>query len=91
MERRHVRKLRDKHRYIMFLIKKVLRRQTGMGFKIIKYHGILHLVDDILNFGVPLCVDTGTNESHHKITKVCAKLTQRDITVFEKQAAQRVE
>ena len=35
-------------------------------------------------------MDTGNNESHHKTTKVAAKLTQRDITVFELQTAKRL-
>ena len=90
MEKKHLRKLKSKHRYIMWLTKKVLKRTKGMGMKIMKFHGILHLVDDILWHGVPSCMDTGSNESHHKLTKVCAKLTQRDITVFEAQTAQRL-
>ena len=60
------------------------------SMKIIKFHGILHLVEDILRYGVPACMDTGANESHHKLTKLCAKLTQRDISVFEAQTAQRL-
>jgi hypothetical protein len=62
-----------------------------MGLNIMKFHGILHLFRDIINLGVPKCVDTGANESHHKPTKYAAKLTQRDITVFEKQTARRVD
>ncbi len=61
-----------------------------MGLKLIKFHTILHLVDDILNFGVPNNVDTGPNESHHKITKVAAKMTQRDITKFKHQTGKRL-
>ena len=55
-----------------------------------KFHGILHLVDDMLLHGVPMNMDTGSNESHHKLTKLLAKLTQRDISVFEAQTAQRL-
>ncbi len=58
-----------------------------MGLKLLKFQAILHLVDDILDFGFPNNVDTGPNESHHKITKVAAKMTQRDITKFEYQTA----
>ena len=83
MEKKHVRKMRDKNRYIMFLIKKVLKRTKGMGMKVMKFHGILHLADDILRYGVPMNYDTGSNESHHKLTKLCAKLMQRDIREFE--------
>jgi hypothetical protein len=55
-----------------------------------KFHGILHLVMDIFNFGVAGGLDTGSNESHHKLTKLCAKLTQRDVSEFEKQTATRL-
>ena len=35
-------------------------------------------------------VDTGSNETHHKTTKIAAKLTQKDITTFEKQTSDRL-
>ena len=37
-----------------------------------------------------MCTDTGSNESHHKLTKVAANLTQKDSRVFEGQTAQRI-
>lgn len=86
----HVKRLRRKHVYLMYLIKRVLNRTEGVGMKFMKFHGILHLVDDILAFGVPANVDTGANESHHKLTKLLAKLTQRDIKTFEGQTAKRM-
>ena len=89
MQKKHVRKLKDKHRYVMYLMKKVLRRTKGMGFDVMKFHGILHLAEGILNDGVPNCVDTGHNESHHKPTKYYSKLTQKNVKTFEKQTAQR--
>ena len=90
MELKHVKRLERKHQFVMYLIKKVCRRQQGMGLKFMKYHGILHIVFCILAFGVPSCMDTGPEESHHKVTKVAAKLTQRNITVFEVQTARRL-
>ena len=36
-------------------------------------------------------VDTGSNESHHKGTKVAAKLTQKNVNTFETQTDQRLE
>ena len=45
---------KEKHRYIMYLIKKVLKRSKGMGFKITKFHSIMHMADDILNFRIPM-------------------------------------
>jgi hypothetical protein len=49
------------------------------------------MADDILNFGVPLEVDTGTNESGHKSTKMSALLTQKNEETFDRQTAIRLE
>ena len=81
----------NKHRYIMHLVKKVGRRNQGMGMKVAKFHQIMHVADDILNFGVPMEVDTGANESGHKPTKKAAMLTQRIEEKFNYQTAQRLQ
>lgn len=86
----HVKRLKEKHRYLMYLLKTIAPRAKGVGYKFMKFHGILHIVEDILAFGVPNNVDTGANESHHKLTKLCAKLTQKDISLFEKQTDDRL-
>jgi len=62
-----------------------------MGLKLTKFHCIVHIADDILNFGVPMEVDTGSNESGHKPTKTAAKLTQKNKKTFEIQTATRLE
>ena len=59
-------------------MKKVTKRSVGMGLKLQKYHGALHVAQDLLGFGVHLEVDTGHNESGHKKMKTAAKLTQRN-------------
>jgi hypothetical protein len=91
MEKHHVQKAQDKHRYIMYLLKTVANRQTGMSFKVQKFHGIVHMAGDIIKMGVPLELDTGFNESGHKGTKKAAKLTQRNEALFDKQVAIRLE
>ena len=91
MEKRHVKEARDKHRYIMYLMKKVVKRSTGMQMKLTKFHGVVHMADDILNFGVPMEVDTGFNESGHKATKTAARLTQKREETFDYQTAIRLE
>ena len=58
--------------------------------KVAKFHQIMHAADDILNFGVPLEVDTGANQSGHKPTKKAAMLTQRIEEKFNYQTAQRL-
>ena len=77
MLRKHVKQAQDKHRYILYLMKKVANQGKGMQLKLTKYHAVVHMADDILNFGVPLEYDTGTNKSGHKATKTAAHLTQK--------------
>ena len=62
-------RLKRKHKTIMKYILKVCPRTTGNQMKFFKFHAILHIVADILLYGVPLEVDTGSNESHHKPSK----------------------
>ena len=91
MRKEDVETARQKHRVIMYYVKNVSRRVKGMGLKIFKFHGIVHLADNILNFGVPMEVDTGANESGHKATKKAAKLTQRKAETFDEQTMKRLE
>ena len=80
-----------KHRYIMQLIKKISHREVGMGLKTTKFHCILHMVEDMVAYGVPLEVDTSFNEMHHKPSKMAAALTQKDKSKFEEQVHARME
>jgi hypothetical protein len=86
----HVRRLMQKNRFIMHIMKKVAKRTAGMGLKLYKFHAIVHMALDIILFGVPMEHDTGSCESGHKITKVAAKLTQKRASVFELQTATRL-
>lgn len=90
MTRVHVARLSMKHRYLMWMIKKVADRKTGMGLKLMKFHAITHLAFDILLYGVPLEVDTGSNESGHKATKHAARSTQKNEKTFDIQTATRL-
>ena len=74
MNRKSVVRMARKHRFIMYIMKNVAPRVEGMGLKLFKFHAIVHLVDDILRYGVPLEVDTGSNESHHKQSKTVSGL-----------------
>jgi hypothetical protein len=87
MEKKHVREVRVKHRCIMYLMKKVANCIAGMQLKLTKFHGVVHMADDILNFGVPMEVDTGSNKSGHKATKTAARLTQKNEETFDLQTA----
>ena len=66
------------------------RSKGGMGLKLMKFHAILHLIEDIILYGVPMEFDSGSNESHHKDTKYAAKLTQRKEATFNAQTAKRL-
>jgi len=85
-----VHKAKTKHRRIMYLMRKVAARTSGMGLKFMKFHGILDMADAILNLGVALEYDIGVNESHHVPTKKASLLTQRDMNKIEKQTAERM-
>lgn len=90
MQRSDVVRLKEKHRFIMYIMRNVAKRSKGMGLKVMKFHAILHLVEDILLYGVPSEFDTGAQESHHKVSKVAAKLTQRKEATFDTQTATRM-
>ena len=91
MLRKHIKRLiRRKHKIIMCLLLKVVKRKKGMGLKTNKFHAILHMMDDILLYGVPMEMDTGANESHHKASKRAARTTQRNRRTFNLQVARRL-
>ena len=90
METRDVKKLLQGIRYIMYLVRQVAPRQKGMGLKFLKFHVLLHIVDNIILYGAPLECDTSVNESHHKPMKQAAKLTQRTHSTFNLQTSNRL-
>ena len=87
---KHVKRLEKKHRYIMYVMRKVAQRNKGMGLKLMKFHTILHIWEDIMQFGVPLEFDTSANEMHHKPSKQASKQTQRATETFNFQTATRL-
>jgi hypothetical protein len=90
MHLEHVKKTKWKHRYIMHLIKKIMNRTEGMGLRIIKFHMICHLTSNMLVGGVPMLMDTGSDESGHKETKTASMLTQKRQATFDAQTNQRL-
>lgn len=90
LQRKHVKAAEWKHRYLMYLMKRVLRRTEGMGMKIPKFHQMLHIAHDMLVHGNAASLDTGSNESGHKPTKRAALLTQKKPELFDLQTAQRL-
>jgi len=90
MLKKHIKAAQKKHRFIMYLMRKISQRDKGRGLKLTKFHAILHMAADIMHFGVPMEYDTGTNESGHKATKTAAKLTQRRAETFDEQVGKRL-
>ena len=90
MYKSHVKRLGKKHRFIMYIMRKVAQRNKGMGLKLMKFHAILHIHEDIIQFGVPLEYDTSANESHHKKPKLAATQTQMAAETFNLQTATRL-
>lgn len=90
MTKHHVRRAQQKHRYIMYLMRRVVQRTEGMGLKITKFHAVMHMAQDIIHFGVPMNFDTGSDESGHKPSKTAAKVTQKRMDTFDAQVAQRL-
>jgi hypothetical protein len=54
--------------YLQFL-KQVCQREKGMGWKLTKFHILLHMVDDIKRLSIPMNFDSNVVESHHKEEK----------------------
>jgi hypothetical protein len=90
MTKNIVQRARRKHRYLMHLIRKVARRTQGMGLRILKFHAITHMAQDIIHFGVPMNFDTGADEAGHKPAKVAAQVTQKRKDMFEEQVSRRL-
>jgi hypothetical protein len=90
MKKQDVMRLEKKHRFIMYIIRNVAKRAEGMGLKVMKFHAISHLVEDIRLYTTPSTYDTGANESHWKETKYAAILTQRKEALFSEQTAKRL-
>ena len=90
MEVRDLKRLQKGIRHTMYLTRVVANRVKGMGLKLLKFHSLLHVVDNIALYGVPLECDTSANESHHKPTKQAAKLTQMIHDTFNLQTGTRL-
>ena len=86
-----VKRMDKKVRELMEMTKQVGKRKKGMAFKTMNFHGIKHVPDDILNFGVPSNVDTKSDEMHHKDDKKSAKRTQKRPKTFDIQALGKIE
>lgn len=74
--------------YLNFL-KQVCHRDTGMGWKLTKFHIPLHMVSDIQRLSIPNNFDSNVVESHHKQEKKSGRRTQMQASSLEAQTAKR--
>lgn len=75
---------------LMQRYKETVSRTEGMGLKIIKFHMLLHLTDDIKRHGLPSNYDSGPGEARHKDTvKKPSVNTQRRFDSFDQQIGNR--
>ena len=76
--------------HLLKQMKNTLQRQSGNEMKLLKYHVLRHLVDDIDRFGSPQNYNGGPCEANFKPQKQMAKLTQRHQNTFIEQMGHRL-
>ena len=79
-----------KFREMMNMNRWVAKREIGMGFKTLNFHGTLHVPEDMLNYAVPSHLNTKCNEMHHKPDKKTAERTRKQIGKFNIQIATKI-
>ena len=78
------------HKQIMWLLKNHVKRDTGLEWQIIKFHMILHVTENIKDFGVPSNIDTSAPEHNHiRNAKEPCRRTQMHADKLEIQTATR--
>ncbi|KAI2514387.1 hypothetical protein MHU86_280 [Fragilaria crotonensis] len=76
--------------YLLRLLKTVAPRHDGLKNNTVKMHLVLHMAEDIENFGVPEIFNSAYAESAHiPIAKKTVKNTQKRNETYEIQAAHR--
>jgi hypothetical protein len=74
--------------YLSFL-KDVCPRDTGMGWKLTKFHILNHLASNIKRLSIPMNFDSNVVESHHKEEKKSGNRTQKRASLVDKHTAIR--
>ena len=68
-----------------------LPRKSGMGWKVSKFHEMLHLVEDIRRYGSPRNTNTSAAERNHvQFAKRPGRRSQKRHVTFDKQVATRI-
>ena len=70
------------------ICKKIAVRRKGNGYKIRKFHLLTHILEDVMDFGVPQNWNADYNENNHiDIAKKHMHNTQRRKESFTEQCA----
>ena len=80
----------NKVKLLMMLIKSTVKRSSMKGWKVSKFHELLHISRDVKLFGPAEGYDGRPGESAHKDTKRLSKKTQMRKHVFENQTSTRI-
>ena len=85
-------KLVQRHIKAIFqLYKDTVNRKSGMGDNLIKIHLIRHMIEDIMNLGLPISFDSAPGENRHiSAVKIPASRTQHQPGTFHEQIGMRV-
>ena len=70
--------------------KSTCRRRIGNNMKLVKFHMLLHIIDDIKRLGSPQNTNGGPCESNFKPQKKESIRTQRRANIFHEQIATRI-
>ena len=90
ISRKHAQRSKYATAYLLRLLKSVAPNFDGMKNNTVKTHLVLHMADDIQDFGVPEVFNSAYAESAHiPIAKKTVRNTQKRNATFELQAAQR--
>jgi hypothetical protein len=89
---RHVAGILASIKHMMDMIKTRLPREYGNGWKLQKFHSLLHVPDDMSRFGSPHNTDTGCGERHLKdfAKKPASTCQKRSHGIFLRQVAFRL-
>lgn len=75
---------------LLSLITDSMHRAAGDGFNLIKFHLILHMMYDMLKYGLPRNVSGSPGESQFKLNfKLPAETTQMRVVTFDEQVSNR--
>jgi hypothetical protein len=75
----------------MTLFASAIRRKVGVAMNFVKFHLLLHFVEDLSRWGIALVFDGSYGESHHKGFKRDAERTQKRASKMDRQMARQYQ